>query len=83
MILSLIGSIGMGLVWGWLAAKLFFHTRPTVKQWLAAVTMTATFVGEVKYFYDWHHVGGFLIGSVISSLIHYLWLKQLMAGASK
>lgn len=79
MVLSFLGSIGIGLVWGWLGTQLFFRARPTFSQFLTFITILCTFVGEVKYFYDWHHVGAFLLGSFLSALFHYLWLKQLLA----
>lgn len=78
MLFSFLGSIGIGLVWGWLTAKIFFFSTINFKNFLAFITSTSTFVGVVKYMYDWHHVGGFLIGSLLSGLLHYLWLKQLL-----
>lgn len=77
MLLSLLGSIGLGMVWGWLLGKIAFFSSQSISQLLILVASTLLVGGEVYFFLDWQAVAAFSVGGIITLLLHYLWLKQL------
>ncbi|MDZ7269417.1 MAG: hypothetical protein ONB48_18540 [candidate division KSB1 bacterium] len=79
-----LGSIGLGLVWGWLLAWLTARrpaTHPFLKFLaLAAATILTTFVPLV--FVNLRAVIAFVLAMVLAFLIHTVWRADLSRRAS-
>ena len=77
MIVPMLGSVGIGLVWGWLVGSL----DGRVRQPYLTVTMVgfATFVISVVilWFLDWRGLAFFLGAALITYLLHVGWQREL------
>jgi hypothetical protein len=80
-ILPVLGSLGIGLVWGWLAALIPFTLPRLTRQNLKALTAlgagTISLAGIVIAFTGWRLALVFLSGAVIAYIIQYNWRNTL------
>ncbi len=80
-ILPVAGSLGIGLVWGWLAAMIAIAppplTRKNLKALIALATGTASLAGMVISFMGWRLALVFLVGAVFAYVTHRVWLNSL------
>jgi uncharacterized membrane protein (Fun14 family) len=77
MLIPLLGSLGIGFVWGWVlgyedqwTGRWLFHGI-----FLAAATLLIT--AEVVVMVDWRAALCFLVGSCLSTLLHFGWQHKL------
>jgi prepilin signal peptidase PulO-like enzyme (type II secretory pathway) len=79
--LSILGSLGIGLVWGWLAGFISFRaphiSSQNVKAWIALGSGTVALWGTLGAFLGWRLAIIFLIGASVSYLIHHSWRNSL------
>jgi hypothetical protein len=79
--LSALGSLGIGLVWGWLAARI--TVRPprlalkNLKPWIALAAGSAALWGTLAAALGWRLALAFLAGAAIAYLIHQSWRRRL------
>jgi biotin transporter BioY len=77
MLITMLGSIGLGLVWGWLMGSLSGQSRRPLRNGLALSTATLVFAIEVFLLAGWRALALFL-GAVASALLlHVLWRRGL------
>lgn len=77
MLIPLLGSLGIGFVWGWVlgyrgrwTGRRLFHGM-----FLAAATLLIT--AEVVVMAGWRAALCFLVGSSLSTLLHFSWQHKL------
>jgi hypothetical protein len=77
MLITLLGSVSFGLVWGWLLGSLGGRVRrPQLVGWAAsAATVLTAFV--VRWFADGRGLALFLGALVLSLLLHLGWRDEL------
>lgn len=77
MLITLIGSIGMGLVWGWLLGSLGGRVwRPQLVGWSTSLA-TALVAFVVLMFADRRGLWFFLGATALSLLLHLAWRQEL------
>ena len=75
--LTALGSIGLGLAWGWLIGKLDGRiARPRVVG-LSVVGATAAFTGELFWLAGLGAVPYFLGAALVTVFLHTQWRKEL------
>ena len=77
MLLSILGSTGLGLVWGWLGGHLLHHERPTHRAIFAFALATLLFVVCVRWMSGWREAVFFLGVALVSFLLHGAWRQEL------
>ena len=77
MLLAIMGSAGLGLVWGWLGGSLLNHERSTYRAVLAFVLASTTVLIGVRWLSGWREVGYFLCVAAFSLLLHAAWYQEL------
>jgi hypothetical protein len=79
--LQILGSVGLGLVWGWLLGLLNRpYNRPRRLDWKKLTAIGAGFVAlstAVYTFLGWPYILVFLAASLLSFLAHRTWLVNL------
>jgi hypothetical protein len=75
--ITLLGSIGVGLVWGWLLGALGDTARKCLRNVVSVVAAT-TFLGTVVYlFASWVEINFFLGAVCLALLLHLGWRRSL------
>jgi hypothetical protein len=77
--MALAGSVGMGLVWGWLLVLIWRDVpgkRP-LRHSLASLLATAPVGGLVTWLADWIHLLVFVGTAVFSFILHLAWRTRL------
>jgi membrane protein implicated in regulation of membrane protease activity len=77
MLITMLGSIGLGLVWGWLMGSLSSRGRRLLRNGLALSTATFIFAIEVFLLAGWRAVALFLGAAASALLLHVLWRREL------
>jgi hypothetical protein len=75
--LQVLGAIGLGVVWGWLAARLLYHAR-----WSVVISVLLGLVAQgliVLQFSSARAVLWFGGAFVIGALIGLIWIRTLEA----
>ena len=76
MVITYLGSIGLGLTWGWWLGG----TPKPPEKWISylfQVLFTLLFAAEVYLFLNWGEVIAFSVAVLLSYLVHQLWLRSL------
>src|SRR5260370_39826759 len=77
MLIRLLGSVGVGLVWGWLIAGVSGSGRKPILNVLLLSVATALILAEVLWLAGWRS-DAFLLGAAgIAFLIHRCWRRLL------
>lgn len=69
-----IGSVAIGLVWGWLAVQLRFKKLVTILALVGAVVLLAV---EVYWLAGLRAIPLFLLGLCTTSFLHSAWLHEM------
>jgi hypothetical protein len=80
---QIIGSIGIGLVWGWLVGTLEGRVKRSLRGTIGAVASTLAVAVTVYGFEAWRGLVGFLIAAAVALLIHLSWRRSMLAGLNK
>ena len=81
--LPLIGSAGMGLVWGWLLGLFEARAQKAVRDILLLLGATALAAVQVFLFVDWVATVVFAGTAALAWLLHKLWLDGLREKRAK
>lgn len=76
MLISTLGSSGIGLVWGWLVGRLNDRLRRPNRNVLAACLATLAISSEL-FWIDWRVLPFFLGAALFAFLIHMAWRYEL------
>lgn len=72
-----LGSVGVGLVWGWLIAGVSGSGRKPILNVLLLFVATALLLTEVLWLAGWRSVAFVFSAAVIAFLIHRSWQRVL------
>jgi hypothetical protein len=76
-VLGTFGSIGMGLVWGWLVGSLSGRLHQPLRAFLSISLVTLMIVAQVMLFLDWIRMLLFLGAALFTLFIHIVWRRKL------
>lgn len=81
MIIGSLGSVGMGLVWGWLLVLVrgFQPTQSPFRNFIPLVLATAFFAQQLYMFSGGQALLLFLGAATISLAVHLTWRRSLKA----
>jgi hypothetical protein len=74
---ALLGSAGMGLMWGWLVGIVGDMSRHGPLHRLVLVGATLLFALEVLLFTEWQALALFLGATALSWVLHTQWQREL------
>lgn len=77
MLITMLGSMGLGLVWGWLMGGLSGRGGRLLLNGLALSTATLVFAIEVFLLAGWRALAPFLGAAAFALLLHVLWRRDL------
>jgi hypothetical protein len=77
MTLTVLGNIGIGLVWGWLLGSLYGRVRWPLPTGLAAAASTLLLGLPVLWFTDWRGVIVCAASILCAALAHVLWRRAI------
>jgi hypothetical protein len=77
MLITMLGSIGLGLVWGWLMGSLSGRGRRLLLNGLALSTATLVFAIEVFLLAGWRALVIFLGAAASALFLRVLWRREL------
>ncbi len=77
---QIIGSIGIGLVWGWLVGTLEGRVKRSLRGTIGAAASTLAVAVTIYGFEAWRGLAGFLIAAGVALLVHLSWRRSLLAG---
>ena len=77
MVTTLLGSIGVGLVWGWLLGGIGDTARGSLGNVLSVLIATSLLLLEVYWLSSWSGTGISLGALVLSLLLHLGWRRSL------
>jgi hypothetical protein len=77
MLITLLGSIGIGLVWGWLIGPLGDRPRRKFLNVLTVSAATLSLAGLVYWFAGWQGTVFFLGPMTLAFLLHLGWRQEL------
>lgn len=77
MLITMLGSMGLGLVWGWLMGSLGGRGGRLLLNGLALSTATLVFAIEVFLLAGWRALAPFLGAAAFALLLHVLWRRKL------
>jgi hypothetical protein len=70
-----LGSIGLGLVWGWLLSSRSFVNRPVV---VISLTLSPALLSvEVFWLAGWRSMWIFLAAVIAAAFVHSQWRREL------
>jgi hypothetical protein len=79
MVIRTLGSVGLGLVWGWLSGGLVYRNITFVRVVFAIILSTATLALLVLYFLKLRGLALFVGAMAFASLVHGGLRQQLAA----
>jgi hypothetical protein len=84
MLIASLGSIGAGLVWGWLLALLGGRgrVRPSLRDVLLLSIATVLLALQVLWFTNWGTLALFAGATTLALLLHLGWCQELRERAS-
>jgi len=77
MVITLLGSIGVGLVWGWLLGGLGDTAQKSLSNVLSVIAATSLLSVEVYLFASWRGIGVSLGALGLALLLHLGWRRSL------
>jgi hypothetical protein len=77
MLITTLGSIGLGLVWGWLMGSFSGRSGRLLRNGLVLSATTLAFAAEVFLLAGWQAVAFFLGATAFALLSHVLWRRDL------
>jgi len=77
MLITTVGSMGLGLVWGWLMGSLSGRGGRLLRNGLALSAATLAFAAEVILLAGWQAVAFFLGATALALLSCVLWRRDL------
>lgn len=77
MLIVALGSIGLGIMWGWLVGNMEGRVRQVVRTVLSLVIATLFLVALVILLTNWYALFFFLGASVLAMLLHITWRREL------
>jgi hypothetical protein len=77
MLTVVLGSTGLGLVWGWLIGSLEGRVHHAVKTALSVLIATLLLATGVILLTNWYTLFFFLGASVLAMLLHIGWRREL------
>jgi hypothetical protein len=77
MVHTILGSVGVGLVWGWLAGGLEGRLRHPLRAFPAIALATSAILVQIGYQVDWRGAAFLLGAAIFSFLIHVGWRREL------
>lgn len=78
MVITLLGSLGVGFVWGWLMSSIFASVQKSVLNVLLLSLATLLILGETVWLAGWR-AAAFLAGAAgVSFLVHLIWRRTLL-----
>ena len=75
--ITLIGSSGLGLVWGWLIGNHSVGSRRHLLNGLALGAATLLLAAEVILLVDWRALTLFLTATILALVFHIQWRREL------
>lgn len=72
------GSIGIGMVWGWLVGGRYILDAKPIRSLLFIILTCSVLAGIVYFFGGWTGVLAYLISLVLSASLHHLWRAHLL-----
>jgi hypothetical protein len=78
MMISLFGSAGIGLVWGWLVGSLIARVHRPYRTASAVALATFAVLASVFLYLSWLGVGIFLGAALFAFTIHAIWRHQIL-----
>ncbi len=77
MLITVLGSAGLGLVWGWLVGSSDGQTLPRLRTTLALTGATVLLAFEVLLLTDWRTLIIFLSTTLLALLLRLEWRHEL------
>ena len=77
MLLPTLGSVGMGLVWGWLVGSPAGRMRRLYRTIPAVALATSAISAHVLWVLGWRGLAGFLGAALAAFLLRVGWLREL------
>jgi hypothetical protein len=77
MLMIVLGSTGLGLVWGWLIGSLEGRVYHVIRTVLSVAVATLLLATGVLLLSNWYALFFFLGASVFSMLLHIGWRREL------
>lgn len=77
MLITLLGSTGVGFVWGWLMAGVFGSGRKPRLNLLLLSLATALILAEVSWLAGWRSAAFVLGAAGVAFMLHLGWRRQL------
>ncbi len=77
-VLGTLGSIGLGLVWGWLIGSFIGHMHRPIRSLVSIFLVTLSIVAQVILFLDWIRLLFFLGAALFALFIHVEWRRKLL-----
>lgn len=82
MIITLLGSAGVGFVWGWLVAAIFGSAQRPILNALVLTLATLLILIEVVWLAGWRSAA-FLLGAAgMAFLVHIIWRRTVFETSS-
>jgi hypothetical protein len=76
-VISVLGSSGVGLVWGWLGGRLDQRRRWKFRNLVAAGLATLAIAAQLYWTLDWLALPSFLASALLMFSIHVWWRREL------
>ena len=77
MLIVVLGSAGLGLMWGWLIGNMEGRIHDVLQTLLSLVIATLLLASIVILLTNWSTLFFFLGASVLAMLLHIAWRKEL------
>lgn len=78
MIITLLGSAGVGFVWGWLIAHILTSTRKSILNVVVLGLATALILSEAIWLAGWRSAAFVLVAAGLAFLVHVVWRRKLL-----
>jgi hypothetical protein len=77
MFLAILGSLGIGLVWGWLAGGMEGRLQHPLRTLPGIALATSAILVQIVYWVGWQGMLYFLGAGILAFLIHVGWRREL------